>query len=56
MTQWCCCMGLQFERRHRRLHVLAASVEEDIQKTPGHNGADLQRMLPIQRCDQSVLG
>ena len=52
----CCCqIGLQFERRHRRLQLLAASIEEDIQKTPGHNGADLQRMLPIQRCEQSFL-
>ena len=40
----------QFERRQRRLELLAMSIEEDIQKTLKQNGADLQRLLPIQRC------
>ncbi|CAL5223414.1 g5926 [Coccomyxa viridis] len=39
----------QFERRQRRLELLAMSIEEDIQKTLKQNGADLQRLLPIQR-------
>ena len=43
--------GAQFERRHRRLELLAASVEEDIQSAARQSGgADLQRLLPIQRC------
>ena len=45
----------QFERRHRRLELLAASVEEDIQAAARHNGADLQRLLPIQRCALTAL-
>jgi len=39
----------QFERRQRRLELLAMSIEEDIQKTLKQNAADLQRLLPIQR-------
>ncbi len=42
-------LAAQFERRQRRLALLSASIEEDIQKQPGHGGGDLQRMLPIQR-------
>ena len=40
----------QFERRQRRLELLAMSIEEDIQKTLKQDAADLQRLLPIQRC------
>lgn len=39
----------QFERRHRRLELLSQSIEEDISKTIRGTGADLQRLLPIQR-------
>ena len=39
-----------FERRQRRLELLALSIEEDIQKTLRQDAADLQRLLPIQRC------
>lgn len=39
----------QFERRQRRLELLALSIEEDIQKTLRQDAADLQRLLPIQR-------
>ena len=39
----------QFERRQRRLELLAMSIEDDIQKTLKQNAADLQRLLPIQR-------
>jgi antitoxin component of RelBE/YafQ-DinJ toxin-antitoxin module len=40
----------QFERRHQRLELLSQSIEEDISKTLRRTDADLQRLLPIQRC------
>lgn len=39
----------QFDRRHRRLELLSVSIEEDISKNLRNSGADLQRLLPIQR-------
>ena len=39
----------QFERRQRRLELLANSIEDDIHKQLQQHSADLQRLLPVQR-------
>ena len=39
----------QFERRQRRLELLANSIEDDIHKQLKQHSADLQRLLPVQR-------
>lgn len=45
----------QFERRQRRLELLANSIEDDIHKQLKQHSADLQRLLPVQRSAGAIL-